>query len=252
MARHRAAGLPEPRARYAAFVETLDHHVGRLLAALDGAGLRDNTLVVFTSDNGGHPRFARHAPLRGHKWTLYEGGVRVPLIARWPGVTGPGGTRGRPVIGTDLPATFADVAGAEFDAPDGRSLVPLLRDDAAAWPPRTLLWHVPYYHPETGAGPRTEPVGVDDGRAPFVGPHAAIRGGDRKTVHFFEEGRTEVYDLAADPSEANDLAAGDARVEAAARKDLLKALRDVDARLPRRPRTTSARKWGGVRGERSE
>ena len=235
VARHRAAGLPERRAKYAAFVETLDHHVGRLLTALDAAGLREDTLVVFTSDNGGDPRFARHAPLRGHKWTLYEGGVRVPLIVRWPGVVEAGGTREEPVIGTDLPATFADAAGADFQTPDGRSLVPLLRDAGAAWPGRTLLWHFPYYHPETKAGPETEVVGVDDGRPPFVGPHAAVRVGETKAVHFFEEGRTEVYDLAADPSESNDLAAGDADLAAEWRGRVMGELNAVGARLPGEP-----------------
>jgi arylsulfatase A len=80
------------RVEYAASIEILDHHVGSLLRAIDESGQRDNTLVIFFSDNGGDPRFTRHAPLRGHKWTLYEGGVRVPMVVRWPGVVEEGVT----------------------------------------------------------------------------------------------------------------------------------------------------------------
>ena len=99
------------RIAYAAFVETLDHYAGELLAALDASGQAATTLVVFTSDNGGHPEFAANGPLRGSKWNLYEGGIRVPLLARWPGTIAAGSTCTTPVIGYDLLPTFAAAAG---------------------------------------------------------------------------------------------------------------------------------------------
>jgi len=90
------------RVRYAAFVETLDHCVGELLTALDEADLADSTLVVFMSDNGGHPEYVSNKPLRGSKWNLYEGGIRVPMIVRWPGKVTAGAVDKTPVIGYDL------------------------------------------------------------------------------------------------------------------------------------------------------
>ena len=97
-------------AHYGAMVTTLDHHVGELLDALDASDQRDNTLVVFTSDNGGHPNYAGNAPLRGSKWNLYEGGIRVPKMMRWPGVVAPGSSA-TPIVSTDFFATILAAAG---------------------------------------------------------------------------------------------------------------------------------------------
>ncbi|QDT15022.1 sulfatase [Alienimonas californiensis] len=232
------------RARYAAFVQTLDHHVGRLLTALEASGHAENTLVIFFSDNGGHPEFARQAPLRGHKWTLYEGGIRVPLIVRGPGVPA-GRTVDEPVIGTDLLPTLADYAGVDLaDSPllagrplDGVSVRGLFEADPAAIAtardtPRTTLWHFPYYHPETGVAFPTEPVGWNDPSAPFVGPHSAVRVGDRKAVYFWEDSSLALYDLAADPAERTDLAADDPALADRWKRRLFAALDAAGARRP--------------------
>lgn len=108
------AGLDhaERRAHYGAFVQTLDHYVGQVLDALDRLDLSENTLVVFTSDNGGHPEYADNAPLRGSKWNLYEGGIRVPLLVRWPKEVEAGSICRLPVTGTDLLPTFCVVGQA--------------------------------------------------------------------------------------------------------------------------------------------
>ena len=238
--------LPDARVRYAVFVRLLDHYVGELLGAIDAAGLQENTLVVFTSDNGGDPRFADHGPLRGHKWSLYEGGVRVPAIVRWPGHTPAGSVQPAATIGTDWLPTLLEIGQAEqpLDEPlDGVSIAALLRDPAARLPDdRSMLWHFPYYHPESGSsvervrrqagiGPlQVEQAGVDDGQVPFLEPHAALRTGTEKLLYFFESDRIERYTLAADGS--IDETAGQSFDQAAARRRIFDALAEHNARLP--------------------
>ncbi|MCX6934543.1 MAG: sulfatase-like hydrolase/transferase, partial [Verrucomicrobia bacterium] len=157
-------GTDPRRIEYAAMVETLDHHVGQLLRALDDLGLRKNTLVVFTSDNGGHPVYSSHGPLRGSKWNLYEAGVRVPWLVRWPGQVPPDTTSAVPFIGTDLMPTLAAAAAATLPAGvslDGRNMLPVWRGGGPP-PERELVWHFPYYHPETGFEAARGTIGVDD------------------------------------------------------------------------------------------
>jgi len=207
---HHRKTLPDPRAAYAAMVETLDHEVGRLLKALDAAGLTENTLVVFTSDNGGHPEYASNAPLRGSKWNLYEGGIRVPLLVRWPGRVPAGRTTDAPMIGTDLYPSFCDAVGIALQpgtAPDGASALRVWEGKAAAAPTRALTWHFPYYHPEgerlfSSAKPD---IGIDDFKVSQTRPQSAIRVGDFKLVTFAESGRTELYRLTDDLGEQRDL-----------------------------------------------
>ena len=105
----------EKRIMYGAFVETMDHYLGQFFRAMDDLGLAENTFVVFLSDNGGNPEDTSNLPLRGSKWTLYEGGVRVPFMIRWPGVVEPDSTSDLPVIGTDLFPTFSELAGVRPD-----------------------------------------------------------------------------------------------------------------------------------------
>ena len=183
----RADGKAKPGPDYFAVVEEMDRGVGRVLAKLDELGLAENTLVVFMSDNGGFSGTTSNAPLRLAKGWLYEGGVRVPLIVRWPGVVKPGTRSDAPVSSIDHFPTIAEAAGLTAPAAvDGVSLVPLLRDGRA--PDReAIYWHYPHYH----AGP----------------PSSAVRAGDWKLIEFLEDRRVELHDLKSDPSEANDLAA---------------------------------------------
>jgi len=192
------------RIRYAAFLETLDHHVGQILAAVDASGSSDNTLVVFFSDNGGHPEYTANAPLRGSKWNLYEGGIRVPFIVRWPAHTQAGLVSDIPFVGYDLPSTFVHVAGGEIDGVDGQALT-LRGVSNAGNTPRDLIWHFPYYHPETGYLKAKANIGVDDFAVRKTKPQSAIRRGIYKLIWFAEDNRAELYDLSQDPSEQTNL-----------------------------------------------
>jgi arylsulfatase A len=204
---------------YGAFVETLDRYVGIVLDEIDQLGLRDNTVVIFTSDNGAHPGFTSNYPLRGNKWNLYEGGIHVPMMVRWPGVVEPGSTCDVPVIGTDLMPTLCEIAETEPapDRPlDGVSIVPLLHEKPIDRD--TLVWHFPYYHPPQGYEGTT--------------PQSAIRQGDYKLLYFYEEDRTELYDLAKDPAEQHDLSRTEPERTKEIRQSLADWLDDVGARYP--------------------
>lgn len=205
--RDRPAAGGHDNPTYAAMIASLDDSVGRILATLDELDLSRNTLVIFSSDNGGVGGYARegikkagdvtdNAPLRGGKGMLYEGGIRVPFIFRWTGVIAPGMTSEQPIHSVDLYPTLLDVAGAKAPADhplDGTSLVPCLKGDSSAKLDRQdLFWHFPGY---LGAGQdtwRTTPAG-------------AIRSGDYKLLEFFEDGRLELYNLRSDPGQRANL-----------------------------------------------
>lgn len=204
---HISADSPNRRKRleYAAFVHTLDHQIGKILDAIDDTSHRDDTLVVFLSDNGGHPEFCSNAPLRGSKWNLYEGGIRVPFLARWPGHIMPASTSDVPVIGYDLLPTFVEVAGGKTNdaAVDGISLLSVFAGESNA--ERSLIWHFPYYHPETKFADAQTTIGVDDFAVSRTRPQSAIRRGRYKMIRFAEDERVELYDLQNDPSEQVNL-----------------------------------------------
>ncbi|MEZ6055523.1 MAG: sulfatase [Planctomycetaceae bacterium] len=190
-----AAGYPSLPA-YAGLLEELDQSVGRIVQAIDEAGLSEKTLILFVSDNGGleHEQSGRvvtsNRPLRGEKGTLYEGGIRVPAIARWPGQIPAGSLCNQPAITTDIYPTALELASIKppRDQPcDGLSLASLLRDPAHELKRPALFWHLPHYHHATPAG--------------------AIRHGDWKLIESFEDESLELYHLGHDPSEQRNLAA---------------------------------------------
>lgn len=191
-------GTPEHHhAVYAAMIESVDQSVGRLLQRLADLGLADNTLVIFTSDNGGYGPATSMAPLRGAKGMLYEGGLRVPFAARWPKAIAAARTEATPILGIDLLPTLADLAGASLPrAVDGVSLADLLTDGTAL-PARPLYWHFPAYlqaYADQDTPWRTTPAG-------------AIRVDNWKLVEFFEDGDVGLYNLDEDPGETLNLAA---------------------------------------------
>jgi arylsulfatase A-like enzyme len=196
--------------RYAAFVAQADHYIGQVLDALDRLDLSDNTVVMFTSDNGGDPELSSHSPLRGSKWNLYEAGIRVATIVRFPGTTQPGTVCDTPIIGYDLLPTICDIQGVAVEddtAIDGQSVVPLLQGEPdLAVGDRPLYWHFPYYVPEVHKPGSLEEIGVDTNTRQTINPpHSAIRVGKYKLIHFYEDQRSELYDLDADPGEGTDL-----------------------------------------------
>ena len=210
---------PQHNATYAGLIESVDDSVGVLLRTLDELKLTGNTLIIFTSDNGGLMLPLRepvtcNAPLRAGKGSAYEGGVRVPLIVKWPGVTRPGSVCRTPVISADYFPTLLEAAASRNDATvDGESIVPLLKQSG---PLRrdAIYWHYPHYHP----GGAT--------------PYSAVREGDWRLVEFLEDNRVELYNLKDDLSEATDLSAKQPDKAAALRRKLHEWRERVGAQMP--------------------
>ena len=181
---------------YAAMVYNLDWNIGRLLAALDKKGLTQDTLVIFTSDNGGLSTAEGsptcNAPLSEGKGWMYEGGVREPLIFQWPGVIEPNSICNEPVTSTDFYPTLLEAAGLPLmpqQHTDGVSILPLLKGEATKLQRDAIYWHYPHYGNQGGT------------------PGSSIRMGDYKLIEFFEDGRLELYDLKNDIEEEKNRAA---------------------------------------------
>ncbi len=185
-ARKPSADSPQANPIYAAMLESLDEGVGRLVRKLGELKLDERTIIIFTSDNGGlsvkegpNTPATSNLPLRAGKGYLYEGGIRVPLLVAWPGVTRPGSVSSVPVSGQDLFPTIREMAGMPTDsgpAVDGESLVPVLRGSGMLRRD-ALFWHYPHYSNQGGK------------------PGGAIREGDFKLIEWYEDGRVELYDL---------------------------------------------------------
>ena len=192
----------QSHAGYAAMVDNLDRCIGLLLEELEQAGGRENTLVIFTSDNGGIREISCQDPLRAGKGSYYEGGIRVPLVFSWPGKIEAGVRLDDPVIHVDFYPTLVELMGKETPAElDGLSLWPLL-DGTGELPERSLYFHFPIYLQAYRAG-------YDDGRDPLfrTRPGSVIRKGMWKLHYYYEDGGVELYQLDTDPGERNNLAA---------------------------------------------
>ena len=178
---------------YAGMVERLDHNIGRVLEALARTGQAQDTVVIFTSDNGGLATAegspTSNAPLSEGKGWMYEGGTREPLIVRWPGVVAPGSRCAAPVTSTDFYPTMLEMAGLDplpEQHCDGLSLVPLLTG-AGPLDREAIFWHYPHYGNQGGT------------------PGSSVRAGDYKLIEFFEDGSLELYNLREDIGEADNL-----------------------------------------------
>ncbi len=184
---------PRNNPHLAAQLEIVDRGVGMIRDKLQALGLSENTMLVFTGDNGGEGRVTSNAPWRAGKSTLYEGGIREPLIIYWPGVTPPGGLCHTPVCTMDFYPTFAQAARAPLprtQTMDGVSLVPVLKNPQTTLRRDTFYWHYP----------------LDKDH--FLGGRSAgaIRMADWKLIEFFNTGECELYNLAEDPGEQHNLA----------------------------------------------
>ncbi len=207
---------------YGGMIEAMDDAVGIVLDTLDRLKLADNTIVCFTSDNGGvssgDSYSTSNLPLRGGKGRQWEGGIREPFYIKVPGITEPGSTSDVPVSGMDYYRTFlelADLSVPDEQVVDGVSLTPLLRgesDDLIS--DRDLFWHYPHYGNQGGE------------------PSAIILSQNWKLIHYFEDGRDELYDLGADPGEQTDVSDTNPSRESELRKRLDAWLIHVDAKLP--------------------
>ena len=217
---------------YAAMIESLDHGVGRVLATLDSLNLAEETIVVFYSDNGGHGSFqdlgqeengiTDNSPLKAGKGSFYEGGIRVPMIVRWPEVTEAGTQTDEPVTSIDFYPTLLAAAG--IDRPqdyllDGVNMMPVLRDPSASLDREALFWHFPGYPNNPW---RTTPVSV-------------IRSGDWKLMKFYQFDRLELYNLGKDTEEAENLAEERPQKREELHKRLKSWLEETNAPMPRHP-----------------
>ena len=205
---------------YAAMIDALDENIGRVLDALDATGKTGDTLVVFTSDNGGLATSEGsptcNAPLAEGKGWMYEGGTREPLIARWPGRVAAGSRCRVPVTSPDFYPTLLEAAGLPpipDQHVDGASFVPLL--EGAGEPEReAIFWHYPHYGNQGGT------------------PGSSVRRGDWKLIEFFEDGRRELYNLRDDLSEDRDVAAANADVARDLHERLAAWREEVAAKIP--------------------
>ena len=192
---------------YAAMVQSLDENVGRVLDTLDDLGVADNTVIILTSDNGGYVnkfdgmQVTDNSPLRSGKGSLYEGGIRVPAIIRWPAVTQPGTESDTPISSIDYYRTILSMAGLPGDrehnrTADGIDLTPLLRDPEHKPDRAALYFHYPHYYATTT-------------------PVSALRVGHWKLLRYYEDSRIELYNLAEDLGEQRNLAGEEQEIASA-------------------------------------
>lgn len=235
--RFKKMGFDNSKALYAGCIYDLDESVGLLLAHLTKLGLEENTLIVFTSDNGATQESSQE-PLRGNKGCYYEGGIREPFIAYWKGVTKAGAVNETSIINLDLYPTFLDVAQAPIPKHlDGESLLPLLNGKASTTKRKSIFWHFPIY--------LDNPVIRGRDKDFRTRPVTVIRKGDWKLHLYHEEwllengkkdlaknNAVELYDLKNDEGEHNNLAITNPKKRNELLKDLLHWMKSTDAKMP--------------------
>ncbi|MHC4124238.1 MAG: sulfatase-like hydrolase/transferase [Planctomycetota bacterium] len=225
--------LTQDNPEYAGMVESVDQGVGKIMSKLKKLGIDKDTVVIFMSDNGGQSTLTNYRqastsnePLRAGKGWLYEGGIREPMIIKWPGVTRPGSTCSVPVTSTDFYPTMLEMANLPLKPEqhaDGASLTGLLKG-AKSLDREAIFWHYPHYH---GSGSR---------------PGGAIRAGDYKLIEFYEDNRVELYNLREDISEQNELSTKKPEKTAELSKKLHEWQKKVNAKMPKRKALEEARK----------
>lgn len=228
MKRYLDAGLDHTEAQYAALLEGMDKSLGDILDNIQARGIADNTIVLFMSDNGGLSAHGRggephthNKPLSSGKGSAHEGGIREPMIARWPGVTRPGTVCGSPLIIEDFFPTILEMAGAPQHAQpgggmDGVSFAPLLRGDIPS-EERSFFWHYPNNWGPTGPG---------------IGASSTIRRGDWKLIYYHADQRYELFDVEGDLGETRNLAGDKGRLRADLAEELREYLSGVNAQMP--------------------
>jgi arylsulfatase A-like enzyme len=215
--RYKDEGLKDFDAAYASMIESMDKSLGDIIAHLKRRGIDSNTVIVFMSDNGAPKQAARNKPLRGHKLTPYEGGVRVPMIVKWPGVVTPGSTCDDYMIIEDIFPTFLEISGVKQvrqigGKMDGISFVPFLRQQAPRVKDRPIYWNFPHCYDQP--------------------PYSAIRKGDWKLIYFHIDQHCELYNLREDISESENLVDRRSDVANQLAKELRRFLRECGADMP--------------------
>ena len=200
-------GISEFQAKYASMLESMDKSLGDLMALVRRLGIEDNTIIIFMSDNGQPSQSVRNEPLRGHKISPYEGGIRVPMIVDVPGVTKPGSECDSPVIIEDIFPTILSLAGAgsfkdDDTVLDGTDISPFFSGkDIDGYEDREFYWHFPHIYGWS--------------------PYSVIRKGDYKLIYTYDTGKIELYNISDDISEKYDLS----KSEPEKRKELLSLLK---------------------------
>ena len=244
--KYRSKGLSEKEAAYASLIEGMDKSLGDILDWLDRTGRAENTIVLFMSDNGGYatgaqwrdePLYTQNAPLRSGKGSLLEGGIREPMIVRWPRVVEGETHCNTPLLIEDFFPTILEMAGIRrFRVPqpiDGQSFVPLLRGKSKRENRRTMIWNYPHVWGNTGPG---------------IDLNCAIRKGDWKLIYYYKTGRCELYDIAHDISEEHDLSAQRPDLVRRLSRELGRRLRSMNAQRPTRKDTGKPCPWPGEEG----
>lgn len=224
------AGLTKVEAQYASMVEGMDKSLGDIVSFLDSKGISDNTVILFVSDNGAYAisdrgrKGAAHqwnAPLKSGKGSAYEGGIRVPMLAKWPGKIGQASVTNTPILIEDFYPTLLELANAKsalsLQKVDGQPFTDLLRGAKRKERKQPMIWHYPNNWGETGPG---------------IGATSTIRDGDWKLIYWHQDGKKELYNIAKDIREDNDLANVETAREKKLSKKLADYLRSVNAQMP--------------------
>jgi arylsulfatase A-like enzyme len=198
-------------------VESMDKSLGDFLDLLEELGIAENTIILFMSDNGSAKHSPINKPLRGHKLLPYEGGIRVPMIAKWPGVTPAGSECGEYMMIDDMFPTILELAGlTNYEQPggkvDGCSFVPLLKGTKGHPKDRTIVWHYPHSYDQF--------------------PYSVIRKGDWKLIYFHRDQHYELYNIAQDIGEEKDLYKEQRRIANRLADELGEYLRETEAQMP--------------------
>jgi arylsulfatase A-like enzyme len=198
-------------------IEGMDKSLGDIMGKAEQLGIEKNTIVIFMSDNGSPSQCPRNLPLRGHKITPYEGGIRDPMLVLWPGVTKKGSVCSEPLIIEDFFPSILEMAGVKKFSQiggkiDGKSFVPLLRGKKESSENRAFYWHFPHFYDQE--------------------PYSVLRKGDWKLIYWYKEGKSELYNIPEDISEANNLTAANPEKTREMAEILGKYLREVNAGRP--------------------
>jgi arylsulfatase A-like enzyme len=215
--KYKEQGLTDFEATLASMIEGMDKSLGDIMAKLKQLGVEKNTIIIFISDNGSPSQCPRNLPLRGHKITPYEGGIRVPMLVKWPGVTKEGTVCSEQIIIEDFFPTILEMAGVKKysqigEIVDGKSFTPLIRGKKVNSENREFFWHFPHFYDQE--------------------PYSVMRKGDWKLIYWYKESKLELYNIPDDISEVNDLAASNPEKTKEMASELGKYLREVNAGRP--------------------